>query len=59
MTPEQAQEIPEVKAMIDDPPEWLEDWGRQIGAKLEDGLREGRASSPSRARTEPSTTPTR
>jgi predicted dithiol-disulfide oxidoreductase (DUF899 family) len=41
LTPEQAQEIPEVKGMIDDPPEWLEDWGRQVGAKLEDGLREG------------------
>jgi predicted dithiol-disulfide oxidoreductase (DUF899 family) len=41
LTPEQAQEIPEVKAMIDSPPEWLQDWGRQIGAKLEDGLREG------------------
>jgi hypothetical protein len=25
--------------MIDNPPEWLEDWGRQVGAKLEDGLR--------------------
>ena len=41
LTPEQAQGIPEVKAMIDNPPEWLEEWGRQIGAKLEDGLREG------------------
>ena len=41
LTPEQAQEIPEVKNMIDNPPEWLEDWGRQVGAKLEDGLREG------------------
>jgi predicted dithiol-disulfide oxidoreductase (DUF899 family) len=40
LRPEQAQEIPEVKAMIDTPPKWLEDWGRQIGAKLEDGLRE-------------------
>jgi predicted dithiol-disulfide oxidoreductase (DUF899 family) len=40
MTPEQAQEIPEVKEIIDNPPEWLEDWGWQIGAKLEDGLRE-------------------
>jgi predicted dithiol-disulfide oxidoreductase (DUF899 family) len=40
LTPEQAQQIPEVKAMIDTPPEWLEDWGRQVGAKLEDGLRE-------------------
>ncbi|MBV9681186.1 MAG: DUF899 domain-containing protein [Solirubrobacterales bacterium] len=41
LRPEQAQAIPEIKAMIDDPPEWLQDWGRQIGAKLEDGLREG------------------
>jgi predicted dithiol-disulfide oxidoreductase (DUF899 family) len=41
LTPEQAQEIPEVKEMINDPPEWLQDWGRQVGAKLEDGLREG------------------
>jgi predicted dithiol-disulfide oxidoreductase (DUF899 family) len=40
MTPEQAQEIPEVKEIIEDPPEWLEEWGRQVGAKLEDGLRE-------------------
>ena len=41
LTPEQAQEIPEVTEMIDNPPEWLADWGRQVGAKLEDGLREG------------------
>src|SRR3954452_5239788 len=41
MTPEQLQEIPEVKAMVDNPPDWLEEWGRQVGAKLEDGLREG------------------
>jgi predicted dithiol-disulfide oxidoreductase (DUF899 family) len=41
LTPEQAHGIPEVKAMIDAPPAWLEDWGRQVGAKLEDGLREG------------------
>ncbi|MBV8998537.1 MAG: DUF899 domain-containing protein [Solirubrobacterales bacterium] len=41
MTPEQAQAIPPVKEMIDNPPEWLQDWSRQIGAKLEDGLREG------------------
>ena len=40
LTPEQAQQNPEVKAMIDAAPEWLEDWGRQVGAKLEDGLRE-------------------
>ena len=40
LTPEQAQEIPEVQGILNDPPEWLEDWGRQVGAKLEDGLRE-------------------
>jgi predicted dithiol-disulfide oxidoreductase (DUF899 family) len=40
-TPGQTHDMPEVKAMIDNPPEWLQDWGRQIGAKLEDGLREG------------------
>jgi predicted dithiol-disulfide oxidoreductase (DUF899 family) len=40
MTPEQAQGIPEIKQMVSDPPEWLEFWGTQVGAKLEDGLRE-------------------
>src|SRR4051794_8958407 len=40
LTPEQAQQIPEVQQMVENPPVWLEDWGRQVGAKLEDGLRE-------------------
>jgi len=40
VTKEQAQQIPEVKETIDNPPEWLEEWSRQIGAELEDGLRE-------------------
>jgi len=40
LTPEQALEIPEIKGIIDNPPDWLEEWGRQVGAKLEDGLRE-------------------
>jgi predicted dithiol-disulfide oxidoreductase (DUF899 family) len=40
MTQEQAQDVPEVKEMIDNPPGWLEDWSEQIGAGLEDGLRE-------------------
>ena len=40
-TPEQAQSFPPVKEMIDNPPDWLQEWGRQVGAKLEDGLREG------------------
>jgi predicted dithiol-disulfide oxidoreductase (DUF899 family) len=40
MTEEQAQGIPEVQAMIADPPDWLQEWGRQVGAELKDGLRE-------------------
>src|SRR4051794_27286858 len=40
LTPEQAQQIPELKGMIDNPPDWLEEWSRQIGAALKDGLRE-------------------
>jgi predicted dithiol-disulfide oxidoreductase (DUF899 family) len=40
MTEEQAEDVPEVKAMVEDPPEWLEEWSRQVGADLKDGLRE-------------------
>src|SRR4029078_11612378 len=40
LTPEEAQQIPDVKGITYAPPEWLQDGGRQVGAKLEDGLRE-------------------
>jgi predicted dithiol-disulfide oxidoreductase (DUF899 family) len=40
LSPEHAKQIPEIQEILDSPPEWLEDWGRQVGAKLEDGLRE-------------------
>ena len=40
MTEEQAEQIPEVKEMVADPPDWLEEWSRQVGADLKDGLRE-------------------
>ncbi len=40
VTPQQAQNIAPLRAMIDDPPDWLSDWAQQIGAGLEDGLRE-------------------
>jgi predicted dithiol-disulfide oxidoreductase (DUF899 family) len=40
VTPEQARQIPPIMEMVNDPPEWLAEWGRQVGAKLEDGLRE-------------------
>jgi len=42
-TEEQAQQIPELKAMIDDPPPFLQDWSEQVGAPLKDGLREAPA----------------
>jgi predicted dithiol-disulfide oxidoreductase (DUF899 family) len=40
LTEEQAEEIPEIKEMVDNPPEWLQFWSTQIGADLKDGLRE-------------------
>jgi predicted dithiol-disulfide oxidoreductase (DUF899 family) len=40
VTPEQAQQMPQLKEMLDNPPEFLIEWSRQVGAKLEDGLRE-------------------
>jgi len=40
LTEEQAQEIPEVKGLIADPPEFLKVWSGQVGADLKDGLRE-------------------
>jgi predicted dithiol-disulfide oxidoreductase (DUF899 family) len=40
LTEEQAQAIPQITALIDDPPAWLEEWAGQIGAELKDGLRE-------------------
>src|SRR5881398_1249919 len=40
LTEEQAQQVPEVKEMIDNPPDFLKEWSRQIGAELKDGLRE-------------------
>jgi predicted dithiol-disulfide oxidoreductase (DUF899 family) len=40
LTPEQAHNIPEIQQMLNNPPEFLQNWSRQVGAKLEDGLRE-------------------
>jgi predicted dithiol-disulfide oxidoreductase (DUF899 family) len=40
MTEQQSEQIPEVKQMVDNPPDWLEEWSGQIGADLKDGLRE-------------------
>jgi predicted dithiol-disulfide oxidoreductase (DUF899 family) len=40
MTQEQTQQIPPIRALIDDPPEELREWSGQIGADLSDGLQE-------------------
>jgi predicted dithiol-disulfide oxidoreductase (DUF899 family) len=40
LTEEQAQQIPEVQQMLNDPPEWLSFWASQVGAELKDGIRE-------------------
>jgi len=40
LTPEQAHEIPQVQEILASPPPFLQEWSRQVGAKLEDGLRE-------------------
>ena len=49
-----------MKETLESPPEWLGEWSGQVGAALEDGLREEtRAGLPSHARTPPSTTPIR
>ena len=40
LTEEQAQEILDVKEMIDNPPGWLQEWSDQVGAELKDGIRE-------------------
>ena len=41
LTKDQAQQNPDVKGMLDNPPDWLQEWARQVGAELEDGMREG------------------
>jgi predicted dithiol-disulfide oxidoreductase (DUF899 family) len=38
--PEQVDKIPGLQALIDEPPEFLQDWARSVGAELKDGLRE-------------------
>ena len=40
MKEKQAQQVPEVKQMVDHPPGWLQEWAGQIGAELKDGLLE-------------------
>jgi predicted dithiol-disulfide oxidoreductase (DUF899 family) len=43
LTKDQAQEVSEIRELIDSPPDWLEFWAGQVGADLSDGLREAPA----------------
>src|ERR1700761_8645037 len=38
VTPEQAQQIPQIQEMVDSPPEWLAEWGRAGGGEPHDGV---------------------
>ena len=40
LTEDQAEQIPEVRQMVENPPAWLALWASQVGAELKDGLRE-------------------
>jgi len=40
LTEERAQQVPQIQELVAEPPEWLQDWSRDIGAELKDGLRE-------------------
>src|SRR5207249_4695469 len=39
MTPEQAEETPEIMGMVENPPGWLQEWSEQLCADLRDGPR--------------------
>lgn len=40
LSEKQAMATSEIKEMVDHPPEWMQEWSRQTGAKIKDGLRE-------------------
>ena len=40
LTEDQAQQVPQITQMVENPPGWLQEWSGQIGAELKDGLRE-------------------
>jgi predicted dithiol-disulfide oxidoreductase (DUF899 family) len=43
LRPGQAEKVPQLKELIDNPPPFLEKWAGQVGAELNDGLREAPA----------------
>ena len=51
LTEEQAEGIPEIKAMVDDPPDRSRFWSTQVGAELKDGFGEPELDGVRRERT--------
>jgi predicted dithiol-disulfide oxidoreductase (DUF899 family) len=41
LTEEQVEQTPEIKKILDDPPDWMIEWGEQVGAELKDAMGEG------------------
>ena len=40
LSPEQAIETAEREGVLDDPPDWMQEWQRMVGARIQEGLRE-------------------
>jgi predicted dithiol-disulfide oxidoreductase (DUF899 family) len=40
LTPEQAEQIPEIQELLANPPAFMQEWSEQTGAELKDGIRE-------------------
>jgi predicted dithiol-disulfide oxidoreductase (DUF899 family) len=40
LTDEQAAESEEIQTILKDPPDWLEDWAKDVGTELEQGMKE-------------------
>jgi predicted dithiol-disulfide oxidoreductase (DUF899 family) len=40
ITEEQVADSDELQTMLNEPPDWLQDWAKQVGTELENGLRE-------------------
>lgn len=40
LTQEEAAEVEEIQTLLKDPPDWMQDWARDVGTDLEHGMRE-------------------
>ncbi len=58
LTEEQAEQVPEIQELIENPPEFMREWSAQTGPRRRTGCARLRAGSPSPSRTGSSTTHT-